>query len=114
MYWLITLAESVWMAIADAAATPWKEIRFACIAGARISFHTFYPRVLEPTVDLLWWLTRGDRLANLDEPKQSDMPEEPTSKQRWIRLRGCASDNKLTSVLKLLWECSWATMMTEH
>ena len=115
MYWVVSLSDAVWRDIAEACHSEPSKLKADCIAGAHVSFHFFWRRVLELASKRPWSLARGDLKGNLDELKEeTEPPGDPFSCQMWHLLRRGFSFQQLVNTLLLMQDVPWTSMLVEQ
>jgi len=112
--WVVDLPVSVWDTLASVCDRSAGSLADACIAGAHISFHFLWRRVLLPASELPWRLARGDVEANLRALAAGPCPDEAMSKQLWQLLSMSFPLSQLVASVNLLAEAGWTSLPAEQ
>ena len=112
--WLVDLPLPLWDEVALATGVSGEALRASCIRGGHVSLHFFWRRVLAPAGQLSWRLCRGNQWTNLIALSEGPQPEEPCSAKLWQLMKLGHNKHQLLSVVELLSDINWSTMMVEQ
>ena len=112
--WLVDLPLPLWDEVALATGVSGEALRASCIRGGHVSLHFFWRRVLAPAGQLPWRLCRGNQWTNLIALSEGPQPEEPCSAKLWQLMKLGHNKHQLLSVVELLSDLNWSTMMVEQ